>query len=224
MVNKKSLILIALATFCLTLSLFMIKPTRSQTSTKQYDPWLDTNGDGTIDIYDAINVAGLFGTSGDPTKNVNITNWPGLTNVNVTNWPSPNSEYDVLHWTVNMSLSSPAASYLRLPAGYCGGYSRLSILAEPNGLERFSDGVFRFTIWVDSVSWGVDQYMAAITGEKGNFSLVVDHYANGGYGVPLPAPSIVENKGPYLQLVIGANSTQSVSWGVFDIYAYLRND
>lgn len=74
--NKKSLVLIALATFCLTLSLFMVKPTRSQTSSDKYDPFLDTNSDGTIDIYDAIQFAGVYGSSGDPTKNVNVTNWP----------------------------------------------------------------------------------------------------------------------------------------------------
>jgi hypothetical protein len=53
----------------------MIIPIRSSTTGK-YDPWTDLNDDGTVDIYDAISLANTFGTSGDPTKNVNVANWP----------------------------------------------------------------------------------------------------------------------------------------------------
>jgi hypothetical protein len=77
MVNpKKDLAIAILLTFCLTATLFMIVPTRSQVG--QYDPWADINGDGIIDIYDLRSVAALFDTSGDPTKYVNVTNWPTL--------------------------------------------------------------------------------------------------------------------------------------------------
>lgn len=41
-----------------------------------YDPWADINDDGKIDIRDIAYSARLFGTTGDPTKNVNVTNWP----------------------------------------------------------------------------------------------------------------------------------------------------
>jgi len=60
----------------------------SQTQTeRQYDPWADMNDDGFIGIDDIAYAAQLFGTTGDPTKNVNVTNWPTIQNVNVTNWP-----------------------------------------------------------------------------------------------------------------------------------------
>jgi hypothetical protein len=75
MVNKKDLIIVSLATFCLTATLFMILPTKSNPGIGEYDPWNDLNSDGAVDIYDAINLAGTYGTSGDPTKNVNVTNW-----------------------------------------------------------------------------------------------------------------------------------------------------
>ena len=73
MVKKRDLIIAGLITFCLTATLFLMKPTRSQTP-GQYDPWLDVNEDGKILIEDVAWVAKAFGTSGDPTKNVNVTN------------------------------------------------------------------------------------------------------------------------------------------------------
>jgi len=51
----------------------------SQT-TFQYDPWADINDDGYIDGKDISYTSRLFGTTGDPTKNVNVTNWPIATN------------------------------------------------------------------------------------------------------------------------------------------------
>jgi hypothetical protein len=66
---KKDLIIAVLATFCLTATLFMIMPTRSQ---QPYDPWMDTNDDGIIDISEIYNAALAYGTLGDPTKNVTI--------------------------------------------------------------------------------------------------------------------------------------------------------
>jgi hypothetical protein len=75
---KRDLIIAVLATFCLTATLFLILPVRS---TGKYDPWADINGDGKINMIDVGYIASLFGTSGDPTRNVTVTNWP-------TNWPS----------------------------------------------------------------------------------------------------------------------------------------
>jgi hypothetical protein len=64
MANKKDLVIVVLATFCLTATLFLIIPTRS--SPNEYDPWVDLNGDGTINILDIAKVASLFGTNGIP--------------------------------------------------------------------------------------------------------------------------------------------------------------
>jgi hypothetical protein len=82
MVTKRVLIAAVLATFCLTATLFMIVPTRSQPSS--YDPWTDVNDDGTIDMADIAVSINSFMTSGDPTKPVNVTNWP--TSQAVTVW------------------------------------------------------------------------------------------------------------------------------------------
>jgi hypothetical protein len=65
---KKDLIVAVLATFCLSVTLFTILPTRSQT----YDPWVDLDGDGRISIYDVVQMTSIFGKTGDPARNVTI--------------------------------------------------------------------------------------------------------------------------------------------------------
>ena len=66
MVTKKDIAVAILATFCLTSTLFMIAPTRSQTETPEYDPWTDLNDDGIIDIFDIVQVALAFEAEGEP--------------------------------------------------------------------------------------------------------------------------------------------------------------
>jgi hypothetical protein len=77
---KRDLIIAILATFCLTATLFLIMPTRGTETTtstpNSYDPWADFYGKGKIDMLDIGYVASLFGTKGDPTRNVTVTNWP----------------------------------------------------------------------------------------------------------------------------------------------------
>lgn len=75
MITKRHLITAVLATFCLTTLVFMVVPTRSQT-TPEYDPWADLNGDGKIDILDVVGTTGIYGASGNPTRPVVINhNW-----------------------------------------------------------------------------------------------------------------------------------------------------
>jgi len=76
MVTKKDLVIAILCTFCLTVSLFMIIPTRSSPDIGEYSPWIDVNDDGVIDISDLVIMVGSIPSAGNPTKNVNVTNWP----------------------------------------------------------------------------------------------------------------------------------------------------
>ena len=75
MKNKKDLIIAILITFCFTATLFMVIPTRSQ-PTQPYDSWLDVNEDGKIGPADFAYFSTIYGAAGDPTKNVNGTNFP----------------------------------------------------------------------------------------------------------------------------------------------------
>jgi hypothetical protein len=65
MVTRKDLVIAVLSTFCLVSTLFMIVPTRSQT-THLYDPWIDTDDDGDIDLYDAVELLTRYGSKGTP--------------------------------------------------------------------------------------------------------------------------------------------------------------
>lgn len=67
---RKDIIVTALLTFCLTAASFMVATSKSQ----EYNPWADINGDGKIDILDVVGTTGIYGTTGNPTKNVNVTN------------------------------------------------------------------------------------------------------------------------------------------------------
>jgi len=67
-----TLVNIILSVVLLT-SMFYVGITSSQ---GVYDPWCDQDSDGDIDIYDIVPAASAYGTTGDSTKNVNVTNWP----------------------------------------------------------------------------------------------------------------------------------------------------
>jgi len=66
MITKRHLIIAILLTFSLTATFFMIRPTNSQSGNPEYDPWVDLNDDGVINILDLVKVAIAFGAEGTP--------------------------------------------------------------------------------------------------------------------------------------------------------------
>jgi hypothetical protein len=62
--NKKTIAIAILLTFCLTSILFLTIPSHSNLN--NYDAWSDINCDGHVDIYDAILLANAFNTQGTP--------------------------------------------------------------------------------------------------------------------------------------------------------------
>lgn len=101
MVTRKNVVLAALFAVFIVLTLFATAPSRSSSNqtkssldqTSKYDAWADLRGsdadpnapDGQVDMMDVGYVASLFGTSGDPSRNVTVTNWPDPMNVNIAN-------------------------------------------------------------------------------------------------------------------------------------------
>ena len=81
MITKTKLLTAVLCTFCLTAVLFSTMPVESAGT---YDPWIDTNHDGRINVLDLIKVAGGIGTFGNPGLNVTVTNLP--TEVDTAVW------------------------------------------------------------------------------------------------------------------------------------------
>jgi len=69
-ITRLGLFNVVLATVLLT-STFLMNA-KLTTSVRQYDPWVDYNGDGTVNYLDVYSLLIAYGMSGDPTKNVTI--------------------------------------------------------------------------------------------------------------------------------------------------------
>lgn len=114
LLNNRSFVIGVLSALCLTM--ILAAPTNSLVG--YYDPWLDINDDGDIDMIDVAASARAFGSFGDPTKNVTVTNWPVSSQVCVW-W----NEY-VPIWGSRMS-----------DRYYSHGFTRMHILAKVSGLS-----------------------------------------------------------------------------------------
>jgi hypothetical protein len=131
MTNKKDLVIAVLITFCLTATLFLINTPRSQTTTStdqyvpgQYYPELDVLHEGKIGMDDIIAVLEAFGTTGDQTVPVNVTNWPSSVTV-------VNSSETILYATYNVSWGQNNPGSYNLMSGggelSVAGYSSMSV-------------------------------------------------------------------------------------------------
>jgi hypothetical protein len=70
---NKRLVIAVLTIACLTTVLLTVAPIRSGSpSAGEYDPWLDWNDDGEIDIKDVSRVARAFGTNGTSVSKASI--------------------------------------------------------------------------------------------------------------------------------------------------------
>lgn len=84
MIKKRYLIVLSVAVISVLLgSLFVNNMILAQNGGGEYDPWLDFNEDGFIDVNDLSPLGRAYSSSGDPTKNVTVTNWPVSTDVTV---------------------------------------------------------------------------------------------------------------------------------------------
>jgi len=74
-VLKKKYVIVAFLAVCLITTIF-IGITTSGNGGK-YDPWADIDGDGDVDADDVFTyLAPAYGTTGNPTRNVTVTNFP----------------------------------------------------------------------------------------------------------------------------------------------------
>jgi hypothetical protein len=223
MPTKKDLVIALMATFCLTVSMFAIITVRSQTK-PAYDPQLDINHDGVINILDIAAVAKAFGISGDPTKNVAVLNWQ-----------------NPLDSPLDSSLDSYEVQYLGsfncswIPNvfeihGQSGGYSKMTFYAEVRDMSY--NGPFNFNITVSSMSWDVEENGSAHAWRWVKpFNLTMSFVEGFAAGWQQENAQI-ETEGPYFSAQIEAEATTpwlspdrliGLYWVTFDMYAYLRN-
>jgi hypothetical protein len=217
MVNKKDLVIVALATFCLTATLFMILPTKSNPGIGEYDPENDLNGDGTIDIYDAINLGGTYGTSGDPTRNITLTSrvdkYEGV-NVTWFNFGTPNWGYTVSD----------------LMEGHTGGFSRLSVqLVVTQWSVKPSPAYVNLSIV--GIRWHIQWPSGSFSIYPRNIDLPFSEPAGATYDVSstltesfVSMSSMTEVRAPYYQVLATLETQVESGWILMDIYVYLRNE
>jgi hypothetical protein len=214
MTSKKDLIIAILSTFCLTATLFMIRPTMSQTG--QYDPWCDINDDGQIDmINDIRSVAILFGTYGDPTKNVNVTNWQPKYRID----SCKHINFSWTDWGLFMGVNRS------LPVGHTEGYSRLSLQIT---LEKWKLGPYWTSVWLDYIAWFIEKPV----GSFGCFPYYVPIkdtanatvYMNQGWYDVVSVSKPIEVSAPFYDLHFRVQPQCEEGWVVMNIYMYLRNE
>jgi len=100
---KKDIIITALLTFCLTATIFMVATSNSA----EYDPWVDLNGDGKIDIFDVVGMTSRYAATGNPAKNVTIAGHASKLAFTVETRPVPADSDYVTPWI-------PADGYSKL--------------------------------------------------------------------------------------------------------------
>ena len=69
---KRDLIVAVLLTFCFAVTLFTVVPTIGSPDAGDYDPWLDYNDDGEIDMRDIGPVARAYGSNGTPINKTDL--------------------------------------------------------------------------------------------------------------------------------------------------------
>jgi len=108
-------------------------------STSEYDPWLDINDDGKIRVDDILSVALAYGSDGDSTKNVTVTNFPQV-------W-----EMKMVYSSLNLSL----ASNVLIQAGQSKEYT-----VDVQGYSHFTIGFDaspnQVTVYIHFVVGGLD--------------------------------------------------------------------
>jgi hypothetical protein len=229
---RKDLIIAILATFCLTATLFLIIPTRSQT-VGNYDPWLDTNGDGKIDGKDLGAAAYAFGSGGDPTRNVNVTNWP------------TESPYRFQTFILNCTFTNSDSQmyfyfgWLETPIVYVGGYSRMWVcLIPPNATDTTQYAVANYSVthevymvdWIDDVasSFAVSENFFTNTPTNATVNVYRSLSPHLDFYYARISDSPIQIKLPYVRLHI-YSTTRSLcgdepGWMIMTLKIYLRNE
>lgn len=118
--NKKNMVIVVLATLCLMVTVLSMIPVMSAPA---YNPWLDVNESGSIDVKDYQIIKNAIPSVGDPTKNVTIA-----------------GHANKLAYYVKNELV-PATSWFTSDPILVDGYSKMTISL------TFSESEFDYHLW-----------------------------------------------------------------------------
>jgi hypothetical protein len=114
----KTVFAVFLSVFCLAMMVSSAVPSGSTVG--GYDPQLDINHDGVIDMKDVGGVARSFSTSGDPTVPVNVTNWPSEMNVTVSDSWAENTYQNTIVGQSSWLFFNKTAGFRKVTVSFSG--------------------------------------------------------------------------------------------------------
>jgi hypothetical protein len=203
--------LVAVLLCSMILALAFIQNSGSQT-TFQYDPWADINDDGYIDGKDISYTCRLFGTTGDPTKNVNVTNW------------QPNYAMETYIEHLNITWKNGYGS-VGLGVGgerWFGDFDKMYVYLGIENISESAEGK-RVTIWISQIEWSFiinGKYVAGLEDLSPNVANVTFP----GYTSWSGGPFEFEMKGPKYDFAFTVTSDAPDGWVIISVYVYLRNE
>jgi hypothetical protein len=128
------------AVIFLVISLCFVNSTTSilNRAVGEYDPWYDFDEDGDIDIYDIVDIAGRYDTTGDYLKHISLENWlpPQPKTLLYYSWP--------IWWTEGSQSGGTVP-----PPLYVGNYSRMSVLLELDNINVD----YGQALWTAQLEW-----------------------------------------------------------------------
>jgi hypothetical protein len=218
---RKDVVFAILTTFCLCALMFSVIPIQSGLP---YDPWTDINEDGTINMKDVGNVAAQFGTTGDPTKNVNVVNWPQPPLVNDPTY-------------VNVTWNPTGFAYSMEGLFFSTfGYAKMSVFITPVNTSSGDWGSKFLTIEVSTLRWFASPSASTTNGFSqetiDDYNTTMRHYPSSFLVTDPTDARVFDVKGPFC--LVGTHpmwsddhlppTGYSEGWILLQINWYLRAD
>jgi hypothetical protein len=177
------------------------------TASAPYDPWYDLDEDGRISIFDVVKMASSYGTTGDPGKNVNVTNWP-----------SSCFEAQVQY----MNVSWLGYDGYDLLAVNCGGFSRLYVYAT---VDSAVIGDYSFNVSLYAVQWNPGGVPSYYEYRAGDFLWFTGEISGSSKSVPVVlVGEAITVKASQCILYFYVQSDVPSGWINLRVTPYLRNE
>jgi hypothetical protein len=179
------------------------------TASATYDPWCDLDEDGKVSIFDVVQIAASYGTTGDPSKNVTVTNWPS---------PAPYYEAQVQY--LNVSWVNYDAHDLLVVT--CGGFSQLYLYAT---VDVVMSGTYSFNVSVYAIQWNPGGLPSYYEYRAGDFLWVTGDVTGGSVFAPVQlVGEPITVKSALCILYFYTEADVPSGWINLCITPYLRNE